>query len=318
MSQPILSICIPTYNRCEQLAQLLQCLCPVKENLSGLIEICISDNSSSDQTPAIIDCYRSRLDLITNRNNLNLGFSGNMHKLLAMSSGSWCLFLGDDDLVDIPNVSKLVYFLHETERDTWIYMPVRNSWLTCLKAGALPGWSNYLLMLRFGISQYGFIGCNLIPGIFKDSYLLLPLTISRHWIHVNWWIMHSLSLRPFWVFPHPVVHPQDNYHATPYSRCLWQELWLSRLFNLAAVVSKCRLSRSLFAIVCFRETLSFSALKEIVYFSIPYPRSAFKRIKITMARVSCARSRPLNYYLRLIYLLSFAAAAMFKLNSTRQ
>lgn len=62
MRQPLVSICIPTYNRSEQLKITLDTIINQKEFLEGLVEIVISDNASEDDTEQIGTAYSQRYE----------------------------------------------------------------------------------------------------------------------------------------------------------------------------------------------------------------------------------------------------------------
>ena len=53
-SQPLVSICIPTYNRSEYLRLSLERYIREPEFLSGCVEIVISDNTSTDDTGVMV------------------------------------------------------------------------------------------------------------------------------------------------------------------------------------------------------------------------------------------------------------------------
>ena len=92
MSIPILSILIPTYNRCELLDACLK-----KLFLSGYCndqcEINISDNASTDATKHVASKY----DVNYQCNKENIGYSGNIEVLLRSAKGHYIVILGDDD-----------------------------------------------------------------------------------------------------------------------------------------------------------------------------------------------------------------------------
>ena len=52
--KPILSLWIPTYNRKEKLARLINGVLADFQRLSGKIEICITDNASTDGTDELL------------------------------------------------------------------------------------------------------------------------------------------------------------------------------------------------------------------------------------------------------------------------
>lgn len=60
----LLSICIPTYNRCEYLKKTIESIIVQDEFKSGQVEIVISDNASTDNTNVMIEQYTSVYDNI--------------------------------------------------------------------------------------------------------------------------------------------------------------------------------------------------------------------------------------------------------------
>lgn len=102
MKKPLLSICIPTYNRAEYIGHALDSvLNQLSEHTSQLIEICISDNASTDNTEDIIGLKKesTTCSIYYNRNQKNLGFDLNVRKIVEMASGKYCWILGSDDML---------------------------------------------------------------------------------------------------------------------------------------------------------------------------------------------------------------------------
>lgn len=103
MNRPILSICIPTYNRAHYLAE---CLESIKKQLAGNtvlggdIEIVVSDNHSTDNTMEVVKKYE---DSFANFryfvNKSNLGGDLNIFNAVKESTGKYCWHVGDDDLI---------------------------------------------------------------------------------------------------------------------------------------------------------------------------------------------------------------------------
>ena len=80
--RPLLTIAIPTYNRSESLALLLEILAPQLDGESR-VELVISDNASSDDTSAVVASFQNRgLKLIYSRNETNLGADANFVRCL--------------------------------------------------------------------------------------------------------------------------------------------------------------------------------------------------------------------------------------------
>ena len=114
---PLLSICIPTFNRAPFLAELLEALLPQLPALGDQVELLISDNASTDATPRLVASFQKRgLALRSVRNAENLGADGNFLQCLSLSRGRYLWLLGDDDLPTPNAVPQLVSLLVQGER----------------------------------------------------------------------------------------------------------------------------------------------------------------------------------------------------------
>lgn len=99
MTKPLLSICIPTYNRRSTLQATLESVISQVQH-SDSIELCISDNASTDGTTQLITDYQEKYSYIRySRNTANLGFDGNISACINQSNGKYISFLSDDDIV---------------------------------------------------------------------------------------------------------------------------------------------------------------------------------------------------------------------------
>ena len=59
-SKPLISICIPTYNRCNYLQKSIESIISQAEFKDGKVEIVISDNASTDNTQFVVQKYTSK------------------------------------------------------------------------------------------------------------------------------------------------------------------------------------------------------------------------------------------------------------------
>ena len=76
IDKPLLSICIPTYNRAEFLKDALDSILrQINENNKDKVEICISDNASEDNTEELVEEYqkKSPIPIIYHKNEKNMG-----------------------------------------------------------------------------------------------------------------------------------------------------------------------------------------------------------------------------------------------------
>ena len=110
----ILSICIPTYNRVNQLDNCLNSILISKKNVDNFdFEICVSDNNSEGDTESIIKKYNKELKIKYNRNEKNLGFAINGIKSISMAEGEFSWMIGNDDLILPKTLSKLKNLLQD-------------------------------------------------------------------------------------------------------------------------------------------------------------------------------------------------------------
>lgn len=122
---PILSICIPTFNRLNYLKEALESLMPQARSLG--VEVCISDNHSEDGTAQYLESlsisevngFRYQIQ------SENIGIDSNMMAVIGMGRGRYIYPIGDDDL--LPEGS-LKIILKELERNCDVLL--LNGWHT--------------------------------------------------------------------------------------------------------------------------------------------------------------------------------------------
>ena len=118
----LLSLCIPTYNRADQLGVTIKSICEQSEfNSTENIEIIISDNNSSDHTESVckhfVELYGERIKYFKNTTNIE---DLNFERVLSKGSGS-LLKLNNDTLVHRKNSLAAIL---ETIRDNIEKKPV--------------------------------------------------------------------------------------------------------------------------------------------------------------------------------------------------
>lgn len=106
---PIISIAIPTYNRAKRLEETLTRLSVHPEIFADWVEIVVSDNASTDDTPGIVAAFTARTgkSVRYGRNDRNLGIDGNIHAVSRLATGRYLLLMSDDDLLLQGALSKL-------------------------------------------------------------------------------------------------------------------------------------------------------------------------------------------------------------------
>jgi len=96
---PIISIAIPTYNRSRRLKDSLTRLSAHPEIFEDWVEIVISDNASTDDTPQVVIEFSNHTGkaICYKRNASNVGIDGNIHAVSRLATGKFLLLMSDDD-----------------------------------------------------------------------------------------------------------------------------------------------------------------------------------------------------------------------------
>ncbi len=109
-----LSICIPTYNREKYLEELINCIInQVSGEEKEKVEICVSDNASTDNTEKMLKKYKGIIDIVYNKNKENIGPDLNYLKSVEIARGEYCWLMGSDDQIEDDGIK---YLLSEIEK----------------------------------------------------------------------------------------------------------------------------------------------------------------------------------------------------------
>jgi glycosyltransferase involved in cell wall biosynthesis len=119
--RPLLSICIPTYNRADLLDYCLTNLAPLKD-WGRPVEVVISDNGSTDRTQDIIDAHRTQIPALRSyRFPDNQGPAPNWLNALRKADGEFVTYLADDDSIIIEGLLHHVETLEKQKDLVAIY-----------------------------------------------------------------------------------------------------------------------------------------------------------------------------------------------------
>lgn len=105
-SEPLISICIPTYNGSQYIEKCIEsCLAQSYRN----IEIIVCDDCSSDSLLNVLNPYLKKDCRITfYQNEKNLGLVGNWNKCMNYASGEYIKWLFQDDWMDVNAIEEFV------------------------------------------------------------------------------------------------------------------------------------------------------------------------------------------------------------------
>lgn len=119
---PLLSICITTYNRAPWLALSLANLVRLLPEPMPGVELVVCDNTSTDNTPEVVQPYLGRADFRYQRNPVNVGMLGNLQATAHLARGKFVWILGDDDLVKPGAIERVLGIVREHPELALIYL----------------------------------------------------------------------------------------------------------------------------------------------------------------------------------------------------
>ncbi|MHA1747937.1 MAG: glycosyltransferase family 2 protein [Promethearchaeota archaeon] len=109
--KPLLSFCIPTFNRGKRIFETVLNLCklPFKE-----IEIVVCDDASTDNTKELITSIKDQR-VTYYKNEKNLGFDGNFVKCIERARGDFIFSLSDEDTVNDDSIKWVLDLLRKDQ-----------------------------------------------------------------------------------------------------------------------------------------------------------------------------------------------------------
>lgn len=100
MKNPLVSICIPSYNRPKELRRLLDSIDSTIFSNDIEIVVCEDHAPKREEVRTVVSEYRERTPYRINyvENDQNCGYDKNLRNLINNASGEYLLFMGDDDM----------------------------------------------------------------------------------------------------------------------------------------------------------------------------------------------------------------------------
>ena len=203
---PLISFCIPTYNRANFLEETLNSIVHNIKNIP--CEIVISDNASSDNTPEVAARFNKDYMIRYVRNDSNIGSGKNLARVIEAAQGKYVWFLGDDDPIADGIVEHLYEMLNSNTQLDYILVP-RKLMLKDLSphpSGIQPSGVKENLFFENGYQLFsayngqipqimGFYGCNFIRRqLWLDSLAKLEIDYLN-FFHLST-ILYAIKDRP--------------------------------------------------------------------------------------------------------------------------
>lgn len=205
MSQKLLSICMPTYNRDQYIKKTLDNIISQALEFRGKVEICISDNCSTDTTKEIVIGLKEKYpDLIKyGKNEKNVGYDRNLLNVLGMADGKFSWTFGDYHFINEGGLKEVIHLLENisdenvglvgVKQDVYILDDNNNKQVVQTNVDKTrPQIIQLNAMETIEESLSGFVNTildtNSIKKIFKENYNLVEIGIGL--VHMHVWLFN--------------------------------------------------------------------------------------------------------------------------------
>lgn len=98
-TRPLVSFCIPTFNRARYLTSLLESLLVQLDGFAYPYELVVADNASTDATGEVAREFAGRLPIRYLRQAENIGCFANVQYVMMQAAGRYVVYLADDDCI---------------------------------------------------------------------------------------------------------------------------------------------------------------------------------------------------------------------------
>ncbi len=119
----LLAFCIPTYNRCSLLKICINSIIDdiISSDLKEDVQICISDNASTDGTEDMINTLQQLgVNIVYYKNEQNIGPDLNYLKCISLSTADFCWFMGSDDAIVPGSILNIIDKISTYQADAYI------------------------------------------------------------------------------------------------------------------------------------------------------------------------------------------------------
>ena len=196
--KPLLAICVPTFNRASSLRNLFRSLGFVKARFGDEVEICVSNNGSTDDTRDVVEAFAGVHAVVVQHQASNIGGTLNIIAVAGQMRASWGIWCGDDDEIDAEAIGRILARLRTTAPQTWLLVDCadlegRGQYLRHFKEGNYSAAAFRGAVLRRGLNPFGFMGVHVFPCSAVPLLQTLQILEAQPWPHMAGLLRHVIQ-----------------------------------------------------------------------------------------------------------------------------
>ena len=197
-SKPLLAICVPTFNRESSLRNLLRSLDLIKMRYGEEVEICISNNGSTDDTRICIENFIQKHAVNVCHQSSNIGGTLNIIAVAGQMRACWGIWCGDDDEFNVDGIGHLLGHLRTLPASSWVLVDSAGAdghglYMSHIPEGDFDAAGFRSIMLRGGSDPYGFMGVHVFPRAAVKVLQSFHLLDAQPWPHFAALLRHILQ-----------------------------------------------------------------------------------------------------------------------------
>jgi abequosyltransferase len=241
INQPLLSICIPTYNRPNELRQTLSILLRQSENLpekfKDKIQYIVSDNHSDYNILALIAEFAESLAIQSIVQHYNIGPTLNFEYCFRHAKGKHVLILSDDDHLVDGGLYKILACLERYEPDV-VFLPFTPQ----PKLNAEASCTQFLERNQF-LERVGYLPTLISSCIFKRELIqdVLGHYLETNMHHYNYFLHAIERGRRFEIFSQQMLSCPYEHNKGGYD---WFAVFGEQFFRIVDEFEASRTNRS--------------------------------------------------------------------------
>lgn len=122
-----ISVILPAYNAADYIHQAIDSI--LRQQFKGSFELIIVNDCSTDNTPEILETYRTDERVRIFRTERNMGYPGAMNLGLKQARGKYIARMDADDVVD-PALLQMTFDFHEVMGDDVAFVSCKRYWIS--------------------------------------------------------------------------------------------------------------------------------------------------------------------------------------------